>query len=121
MPNEREIIADEIERMMKSMSLLNGEDLGKATHEMGRFVYVHSSQVIAALRAKDREDGAREMREPSDFRVGRRVPRNVYRGDTPMFMAATEAEAAEMVVLLNAGCTALATTQGRETGGGVDG
>lgn len=59
MPNEREIIADEIERMMKSMSLLNDDDLRRATQEMGRLVYVHSSQVIAALRAKDREDGAR--------------------------------------------------------------
>ena len=37
------------------------------------------------------------------FRVGRQVPRNVYWGDEPMFMAATPELAAELVRLLNLG------------------
>lgn len=46
-----------------------------------------------------------------EFRVGRRVPRNVYRGDEPVFMAATEEEAAELVALLNAGLGLIALAQ----------
>lgn len=58
---------------------------------------------IAALQSRAFEGGAR-----GPFRVVRRVPRNVYRGDALVFIAATEHEAAEMVALLNAGCAALA-------------
>lgn len=40
---------------------------------------------------------------PLPFRVGRRVPRNVYWGNEPVFMAATEKLARELVELLNKG------------------
>jgi hypothetical protein len=52
----------------------------------------------------------------SDFRQGRRVPRNVYYGDEPLFMAATDELAAELVLILNAGAASLrsATGDGRE-------
>ncbi|MGE8129071.1 hypothetical protein ACQKQD_19020 [Methylobacterium sp. NPDC080182] len=44
----------------------------------------------------------------SAFRQGRRVPRNVYRDDLePLFMAATEEQAAELVAILNAGAAVL--------------
>jgi hypothetical protein len=43
---------------------------------------------------------------PDEFRTGRRVPRNVYRGDEPVFMAATDHQARELVALLNAGVAA---------------
>lgn len=44
--------------------------------------------------------------QPGVFRVGRHVPRNVYRGDEPVFMAATANQARELVALLNAGVDA---------------
>lgn len=37
------------------------------------------------------------------FRVGTKVPRHVYEGDTPLFTAASEEEAARLVGLLNVG------------------
>ena len=40
------------------------------------------------------------------YRVGRRVPRNVYQGDEPLFMAATSEQAAELVAVLNVGAGA---------------
>jgi len=40
---------------------------------------------------------------PRQFRVGRRVPRNIYWGEEPMCMMATEALARQLVELLNKG------------------
>lgn len=40
-----------------------------------------------------------DVRAP--WRVGRKVPRNLYRGDEPIAMLATPATAAAMVALLN--------------------
>lgn len=52
-----------------------------------------------------------EVLPKSDFRQGRRVARNVYHGDEPLFMAATDELAAELVLLLNAGAAALRAPQ----------
>lgn len=65
--------------------------------------------VLAALRAPSLDRGAEEMRAlpTSDFRQGRKVPRNVYHGDEPLFMAATDDLASELVQVLNAGAAAI--------------
>lgn len=52
-----------------------------------------------------------EVLPKSDFRQGRRVARNVYHGDEPLFMAATDELAAELVLILNAGAATLRAPQ----------
>ncbi|KQT59954.1 hypothetical protein ASG52_19710 [Methylobacterium sp. Leaf456] len=111
MASERETIA-EIEAILrehiKPCTIYLADTL-----ENGVTGIPEAAAAIAALRSKDREreDGARE--EP-EFRVGHSMLRNVYRGDDGIFMARTEAEAAELVALLNAGRAALEEQEGRD-------
>jgi hypothetical protein len=60
------------------------------------------SAEIAGLLDRSTPAGAAGDPVGEAFRVGRRVPRNVYEGDRPLFMAATAEEAARLVGLLNA-------------------
>lgn len=64
-------------------------------------------QIAAKLRAALSAPGSAG---PGEFRIGRKVPRNVYRGDLPLFMAATDEDAASLVELLNAGLRATPST-----------
>lgn len=63
-------------------------------------------QALSARR--DEELIAKTLRESGRaFRVGRKVDRNVYFGEQPLFVAASPDQAAEIVGYLNAGRAAL--------------
>jgi hypothetical protein len=60
----------------------------------------HDGHELEAIALPSSPDGAGPVQGPR-WRVGRRVPRNLYRGDEPIAMLATPELAAEMVALLN--------------------